>query len=394
MYPPGPHASRNRRIETIPRETNVWIISDLHLGDGTPSDAFFGKDRYLMALVERVERDGATLIVNGDAIDFAQAWTLSRVLRAHGPLLGALSRLGRNGRLFYVVGNHDMDLTLFRDVLNFRVCDALEIGDEVLVCHGYEFDPYIGTDLYEADMHTKVHHAIERWLGAWIRLPLHEFYNPVNRFVFWLAHKIIWLALAWCTIASWLGQESSEDEVRANANFWAWGNEGDSMGIFRPAMTYAQQGKHRFVLCGHSHVPGVVRQANGTYANSGSWTFASAQYLHWNGRDVRCFDWVSGREFEAELYEHMADGSLYERDFMQWWRENYLGGFRFRKGEARRGKTPAWKQWLRDHQHLSRMRELPHGPLLPPHEVPKDVSTENPEGPSAHDPPTTPEVPS
>ena len=94
MYPPGPHASRNRRIETIPRETNVWIISDLHLGDGTPSDAFFGKDRYLMALVERVERDGATLIVNGDAIDFAQAWTLSRVLRAHGPLLGALGAEG------------------------------------------------------------------------------------------------------------------------------------------------------------------------------------------------------------------------------------------------------------------------------------------------------------
>ena len=65
--------------ETVPHDQPIWLVSDLHLGDGTPSDAFFGKDRHLMALVRRVEREGAILVINGDALDVQQAWTLTRI---------------------------------------------------------------------------------------------------------------------------------------------------------------------------------------------------------------------------------------------------------------------------------------------------------------------------
>jgi hypothetical protein len=76
----------NRRspvVLTLPADRPIWFVSDLHLGDATPSDVFFGKDRHLIALVERVERDDGVLVIVGDAIDFHQAWSLTRVLRAH-----------------------------------------------------------------------------------------------------------------------------------------------------------------------------------------------------------------------------------------------------------------------------------------------------------------------
>lgn len=351
-------------VESLPPSTRVWIISDLHLGDGTPSDVFFGKDRHLIALIERVERAGATLIVNGDAIDFHQAWSFMRVLRGHPNLLSAMGKLAQQGRLYYVIGNHDYDLTLFRDVLNWRVCDELHMGDQVKITHGYEHDVYVSSQLDDGQWHTKVHHLLERWLGTWIRIPISEFYGVPNRIVWWLAHKLGVASLAWDRVLTWFGADPAEDEIHANLTFFARSNMGDSMGIFRPAYQEALTGPFRIVVCGHSHVPGVVRQGDRAYANTGSWTFGASQYLVWNGTDIRCFDWLTGREYHDELYRSMLDGTLYERDFFQWWRENYMGWLRFREGEERHGRLRHWESWLRDNQQPSLLRAIPK-PVAP-----------------------------
>ena len=76
-------STRHVVLERVSADQKLWFISDLHLGDGTPSDVFFGKDPHLMALVASVEREDGTLVVNGDAMDFHQAWTFTRILRAH-----------------------------------------------------------------------------------------------------------------------------------------------------------------------------------------------------------------------------------------------------------------------------------------------------------------------
>lgn len=366
--------SRPREILRIADDQQVWFVSDLHLGDGTPSDSFFGKDRHLIALIERVQREGGVLVVNGDAIDFHQAWSFTRVLRAHQALLGALSRLGREGRLFYVIGNHDTDISLFRDVLSFQVCDELHVGDTLLVRHGYEYDPYITDMLEHGQWHTVVHHAIERWMGSWIRVPMGEFYTRTNRFVFWAAHKGGLVARA----AQWIGSRVNlptpvADELLAHLDFWTWSNLGDSMGIFRPALQHAQTGPWRIIVCGHSHLPGVVTRDGRTYANTGSWTFASSQYLVWDGDDITCHDWLTGRTYGEELYRPMLDGTVYERDFFQWWRESYLGWFRFREGEERRGQMARWASYLTDHQHLAQLRPIPEPPPAPRLEVVHDA---------------------
>jgi UDP-2,3-diacylglucosamine pyrophosphatase LpxH len=378
---PAPEAAvgltRRRQVATLGADVPVWIISDLHLGDGTPSDAFFGKDRHLLALIEHVERAGGTLVVNGDAIDFHQAWGFLRVVRAHQAVLEAMSRLGREGRLVYVIGNHDYDITVFRDLLSFRVCDELHIGDKVLVRHGYEYDPYILDMLDKGQWHTLVHHGLERLMGVWLRIPLGEFYNVPNRVMFWVAHKVGVIARTGQRLGARLKVDTPlADEVIANLDFWCWSNLGDSMGIFRPAMQDVAKGTWDVIVCGHSHLPGIVTRSGRTYANTGSWTFASSQFLVWDGQTIRSHDWITGREYRDELYQPMLDGTLYERDFFQWWRENYLGWFRFREGEERRGKLRHWESYLRDHQRLSLLRPVPQppAPVVTP-ERDKDAAT-------------------
>ncbi len=340
------------RVVRLPASARIWLISDLHLGDGTPNDVFFGKDRHLMALVERVDREGSTLVVNGDVVDFHQAWSFMRVVRAHQELLGALSRLARDGRLIYVIGNHDYDLSLLQDILNFRVCNELHIGDEVLVCHGWRFDAYLSGRINQPHWETKVHHAIERLFNTWVRFPFGEFYTLTNRALMWIGHKAALVVRASQQLRRQLGLSPGRSRLLDGLNQWTWSNQGDSMCIFRPALEALRDGPWPVLVCGHSHLPGIVHSGGRIYANTGSWTFASSQYLE-------CYDWITGRRFEDELYKPLLDGSIYERDFFQWWRENYMGWLRYREGEERHGRLRGWESYIQDHQSLSQLRPLP-----------------------------------
>jgi UDP-2,3-diacylglucosamine pyrophosphatase LpxH len=361
MEPTAGH--RPRDIARIAADQRVWIVSDLHLGDGTPNDAFFGKDRHLEAFLDQVDRDGGTLVLNGDIVDVHQAWNLTRILRAHPEVFAAMSRLGREGRLVYVIGNHDHDLRPLRDVLAFDTCDEVHVGDALLVRHGHEYDPYILGMLDRGQWHTLVHHLVERWLGTWLRLPLGEFYTLPNRLMFWLVHKAALVARAHQRLGQWIDLPTPDaDEVVANLDFWCWCNAGDSMGIFRPALADVTASPWRALACGHSHLPGVVHRDGHVYANSGSWTFAASQYLVWDGADVTCHDWITGRAYGDELYRPMLDGSLYEQDFFAWWAANYQGWLRFREGEERRGQLRPWETLLRDQQRLAELRDVPAPP--------------------------------
>lgn len=364
--------SRPTVIEKIPADQKLWFISDLHLGDGTPSDVFFGKDRHLTALVSAVEREGGTLVVVGDAMDFHQAWTFTRILRAHQELLGAMSRLGREGRLLYVIGNHDYDVSLYREILNFRVCEELHVGDTILVQHGYQYDPYIGPHLEGSHVATKVHHLLERYLNTWLRIPLGEFYTVGNRAMFWVVHKLAVLLFAWGWMMRLIGFPRSLAHIETQLNYWARSNMGDPMCIFAPIRHRLLDDRWPFVLCGHSHLPGYVRfRHDRAYVNTGSWSFASSHYVTWDGEDFVVRDWITGRQFRDEFYAPVLDGTLDEKDFWQWWRENYMGFFRFREGEERRGRLRGWESYIRDYQHLSQLqpRVRPLGPEPAPIET-------------------------
>jgi UDP-2,3-diacylglucosamine pyrophosphatase LpxH len=327
--------AEHRRIAD---DRKVYFVSDLHMGDGSRSDSFLGKDREFMAFLEQVRDEKARLVIAGDAIDFHQAWSMSRVLRAHARVMGELARMADQQGVIYLWGNHDHDISLYKELLRFEVLESLEIGDQVLVQHGYQYDPYIGPLLEQSHTLTRIHHLVERVGSTWLRLPLQNFYNLPNRAAFWTFHRLFRVLDALAAAAEAAGVDGPRRKLRASAHYWAQCQLGDSQCIFDDARRALQTGPHRWLVTGHSHLPGIVEVApERWYTNTGSWTFHSAQYAIWDGSRMEVRDWLSGRSFGDESYRPLMERRIQHLDLDDWWRDNYLGGLRFRVGEERRG---------------------------------------------------------
>ena len=342
-------------VKHLPSDARIYLISDLHLGDGTRSDAFLGKDRELIQFLERVREEKAHLVIVGDAIDFHQAWAISRVLRAHARLFGELSRLAARSeedqrddvaeedweplRVIYIWGNHDYDISLFKDLFCMEVCSTLHIGDVALVRHGYEYDPFIGPNLDQTHVATRIHHLVERLLDTWIRLPLENFYTPSNRLVFWLFHKLAVVIGLKDRLLKRVGLERFIGGAQDIVQYWAMNQIGDPGCLFEGIRAELASGTHRYLVTGHSHLPGIIEvMTDRYYVNTGSWTFSSAQYALWDGESFTVRDWISGQTYGDAAYVPLSERRYHHLDFLAWWRENYMGWLRFRVGEE--GRIP------------------------------------------------------
>lgn len=337
-----------RRIEP---DRRIYFISDLHLGDGTRSDAFLGKDRELIRFLDRVRDEGAHLVIAGDAIDFQQAWTLNRVLKAHPRLIGELSRLADKNGVTYIWGNHDYDMASFRDVLRFDVCSRLEVGDDVLVQHGYEYDPHIGPNLETTHVASLVHHGLERLFDSWIRLPLENYYTLPNRLAFWMVHKICLTVDAMDRGFRAVGATRPPTTgLMEGFHYWTQNQLGDPGMLLKGAQELFENTHYRYLVCGHSHLPGQIEVAPGrTYVNTGSWTFNSSQYALWDGSGFVVRDWIRNKEYDDAAYRPILSRRFAHMSFREWWRENYLGWLRYRVGEE--GRLPLLRE-ASNAQHL------------------------------------------
>ena len=123
-----------------------FVISDLHLGDGTPRDAFSSKVRLAMlnAFLDYVAGEQGMLVVAGDLLEL-WACRLGEVLVAHRDLLMRMSRLGP----YYVLGNHDDHLQRIGGAalayvnpvfgsLRDRLTLQFPNGRSVLIMHGHQ----------------------------------------------------------------------------------------------------------------------------------------------------------------------------------------------------------------------------------------------------------------
>jgi len=342
------------RTVQLTKDAPLYVLSDVHLGDGSRSDAFVGKDRDLLDLLEKIRAEGAHLIIAGDIIDFSQAGSFTRVLRAHGDVLRQLSSMAGEGGVTYIWGNHDYDMALYRDLLRWDVCSAVEIGDDILLVHGHQLDPYIANNLRESGVATTVHHQIERFLGTWIRLPLEDFYTLAGRLVWWFAWH--WTSLArvfYNTLAS-LGFPRKGQEYEAYLRYWIQAQLGNPMDLWPQVKRHLEQGRHRVLVCGHSHMPGKVEILPGRwFVNTGSWTFRSTQYVYWDGEDFEVRDWVRDLIIEDELYQPLIQERVQGITFDQWWRHEYRGWLRFRSAERRRRGLDSRPWYLQDSEQTT-----------------------------------------
>lgn len=337
MRPAWTVAETPARELRIPADRPVWLVSDLHLGDGSRSDAFMGKDRLLLQLLDRVAAEGARLVICGDAFDFLQAHDFTPVIKAHGKLLRRLGELAAGPGVWYLHGNHDHDMHVYSDLLRFEVCARLWIGDDVLVQHGHQFDPWIGEDVKGAGLATRLHHGLEYQLGAWLRLPLTDFYSGWLRGFLWLAHKAWLVVRARNAVLRRLGFEELARKSEDFFDYWAQNDAGNPMRMTLPALRYARSRGAKTVVCGHTHMPGTFELDGVRFVNTGSWTFQWAQAARYADGAFEVRDLISGKVYGDQLYRRLLDGELDAVTFGRWWRNQYLGWFRFRNAELRRG---------------------------------------------------------
>jgi UDP-2,3-diacylglucosamine pyrophosphatase LpxH len=194
--------------------SDLYIISDLHLCDGTAVEDFQPDDeRALVSLLFALGRSRtATLIINGDFIDFVQVqprpgmWRgptldaceaeslekLERVLRAHSPVFDALGRFVALGNTLRVhVGNHDIDLlwpgvqARLRERLGLTPGHpALSFGEAFLeaglyVEHGHQADPVNSFPTQPAILHPDPQ-GVLRLERCWGTRFVEEFYNKIE----------------------------------------------------------------------------------------------------------------------------------------------------------------------------------------------------------------------
>ena len=134
-------------------DRTIFVISDLHMGDGGPRDNFplGDREKQLNLFLDYVGRQQGELIILGDLFDFWQM-NLSKIVMLHMPLLDRLAAMNAT----YVVGNHDADFDHFIGTgflshpLLQRMCGPFEReigGKRFKFMHGHEVDPLNSGDM-------------------------------------------------------------------------------------------------------------------------------------------------------------------------------------------------------------------------------------------------------
>ena len=125
----------------------IFVMSDLHMGDGGARDNFAvgDRERERSLFLDYVAQEQGNLIVLGDLFEFWQM-NLSKIVMFRKPLLDRLATMNAT----YVLGNHDADLDGFVGTgflphpLFQRMCGPFERqigGKRFKFMHGHEVDP-------------------------------------------------------------------------------------------------------------------------------------------------------------------------------------------------------------------------------------------------------------
>lgn len=195
-------------------QAELYIISDLHLCDGSRVEDFQAPDeRALVSFLFHIGRSpAATLIINGDFIDFVQIqprphmWfnanldateadsleKLEAALRAHGPVFDALGRFVATGHtLRFQFGNHDIDLIWPQVQARLRarlapkaLHHAITFGSAwhehgVYITHGHQADP-ANSFRNEPDVLHPDPEGVLRLERCWGTRLVEEFYNKLE----------------------------------------------------------------------------------------------------------------------------------------------------------------------------------------------------------------------
>ena len=305
----------------------VRFVGDLHLGDGSHTDSFGAKDALLVGFLQQCQRTCDAVVFMGDAVDLPQAWHVDRVRRAHPEVFEALATLADRLPVFFIRGNHDWTVDYARLFKGARGCEELRMGD-AKAWHGHQLDPYCHPSKENHRLAIGAHILAERLLGFEFRVPLHEHYTWQNRVAHWLGQWYGRYRRGVANLYQRLGMSDRSERAERFVQYWSRAVWGDPHALFQPVARHLAEAPIGALICGHTHLPGVVDLPGGTYVNAGSWAFGQSCYAHWDGAAFTTHDCGTGAAVSDEAYEWMLAGRD-PGDFFDWWRAHYRGWFRY-----------------------------------------------------------------
>lgn len=109
-YDASPAAADVARFERIVRDAlSIYLISDLHIGDGSETDIFDAeKAASLVSLFNHIAERRSSLLILGDGLDGLQRNSLQAIIDIRKSLLGLLRRIPY---VTIIPGNHDHQLS-------------------------------------------------------------------------------------------------------------------------------------------------------------------------------------------------------------------------------------------------------------------------------------------
>lgn len=238
-------------------ERRLLVVSDLHIGN-----PFSQARRLLHAFFRYVEDSGFSLCINGDGVDIAQT-SFARIASELPDVLDSLRRIARrNGAVYYVVGNHDIQLNYFLDDWGaVTVAPFLNVrsGDRrIRIEHGHLYDPFFVSHpaLYELATH----------LAGYALTVSPQLYKA------WASYERVRNRL--------LARSRRDGEVLK-----------DEHPVYSEAARELLRRGFDAVVFGHTHVPGAMQVGDDKiYCNAGSWMIRG-NYVEIDDGQVRLHRW-------------------------------------------------------------------------------------------------------
>ncbi|WP_437961019.1 UDP-2,3-diacylglucosamine diphosphatase [Sorangium sp. So ce119] len=278
---------------------DIFVISDLHLGDGGVRDNFETgkKTPELRAFIDHVGSEGGELFILGDLFELWQM-NLSLLLVKRRSLLDQLAAL----RLVYVPGNHDIDLAHFIDTDFFhhpffacmRAPFVRELGGKRFrFCHGHESDPFnAGDDPGFGRMLSIFAGIFEDQNGS----PLLTSGESVEEVLEQFGDSMLTI---WKHALANVKQRGGRGDVHPGSALTPAQSPGRLGEHVVGVRAELELGDHDVAVLGHTHKAGRIGD---WYFNSGSWAGPLNSFLRISpDGHVRYLEWKDGRPLEREM---------------------------------------------------------------------------------------------
>ena len=281
---------------------NIYVISDLHAGDGSYRDNFYyfkNKDKLIQCIDHIRNEDPESIwIILGDFLEFWQA-TVGDVIIQNEAFLDYLADIGA----YYVVGNHDNDLTAFINTnhLNHRFFSNMGTGfilerggKRIMIVHGHETDPF--------NMNTQPGKG--RMLAILAGLFEDKNESPILDGNVTVESALTSIGELLLSIFSWLVSKfkklTTPDSLKKGAGATPSQNPGLLKQHIKSFEKLKNSNKFTHLVCGHTHKAGIYpSKEQHWYFNTGCWAMKDNSFVKISeDGNISVFDWDNGQATE------------------------------------------------------------------------------------------------